>query len=71
MDDMLRGYLAGLKSGALELPDCHLRESVAYRHGWLNGRDDRLNCPRDRARVLLARADIIANATCRQDTSDA
>lgn len=65
--DMVRGYLAGYRSGAPDLPDCHCAKSAAFRHGWLNGRDDRLGRPREVASVLLARADLIlanTNASC-------
>lgn len=57
--EMNRGYLAGRESGAATLPDCHAAASPAFKHGWLNGRDDRLGQPRERASVLRARADMI------------
>lgn len=59
LGDMVLGYLAGLESGSLNLPNCHRSRTPAFKHGWLNGRDDRLGKPRERASVLLARARII------------
>lgn len=59
LDDMVAGYLAGLDSGAMELPDCHKEKSPAFKHGWLNGCDDGIGCPREKAQVLRRRADMI------------
>jgi hypothetical protein len=59
IDEMIRGYMDGLSSGAQEYPECHKRRSQAYRHGWLNGMDDRKGQPRDRAEVLRRRAAMI------------
>lgn len=61
-DDMTEGYLQGLSSSATNLPDCFKAKSVAFRHGWLNGRDDRLGKPRDDADVLRRRASMIDSA---------
>lgn len=58
-DEMVEGYLAGYKSGSYELPECHKDKSPAFKHGWLNGRDDGIKQPRDRASVLKARAEMI------------
>lgn len=58
-NEMVRGYLAGFNSTSDQLPDCHKNKSVAFRHGWLNGRDDRLGNPREKANVLLRRAEMI------------
>lgn len=58
-DEMVEGYLAGYKSGSYELPECHKGKSQAFKHGWLNGRDDGIQNPRDRASVLNARACMI------------
>ena len=59
----VQGYLAGYKSGSLELPPCHLDKPAAFKHGWLNGRDDRISKPRDRASVLRARYELIERNT--------
>lgn len=58
-DEMVRGYLAGLDSPSPELPDCLLRETAAFKHGWLNGRDDRIGKPREVCAVLRRRAGMI------------
>jgi len=56
---MVAGYMAGYASGSPELPECHISKSAAFRHGWLNGRDDRMHNPRERGSVLRSRADLI------------
>lgn len=61
LDDMIMGYRAGLNSENNEMPSILKKESAAFKHGWLNGRDDRLNKPRDSAFVIGKRADIILN----------
>lgn len=57
--EMMDGYMDGLNSGSQEIPDCHKNKSAAYRHGWLNGRDDRIHRPREKASVLRNRALMI------------
>ena len=46
LDEMTEGYLDGSKDDRVELPDSLSNRSASYRHGWLNGRDDRLHSPR-------------------------
>jgi len=66
LDDMTAGYLAGLSAiGQITPPLATCHRSVAYQHGWLNGRDDRLHIPRERASVLRARAAMIDAAAIR------
>lgn len=62
-NDMVRGYLLGFKSGSRTLPTCYAHASAAFKHGWLNGRDDRTGKPRDRYSVLRARAEMIERDT--------
>lgn len=57
--EMMAGYMDGLDAGSHEIPDCHRNKSAAYRHGWLNGRDDRIHKPREKASVLRNRASMI------------
>jgi hypothetical protein len=64
--EMVRGYWLGRVSGFAALPDCHALASPAFKHGWLNGRDDRLGLPRERASVLIARADMIIGDPARR-----
>lgn len=45
-DDMIEGYRDGLSDDRVDYPSTSNR-SASYRHGWLNGRDDRLSKPRD------------------------
>ena len=56
---MVNGYFAGLNSASSEPPQCHENQPAAFKHGWLNGRDDRVGNPRDRADVLRRRAQMI------------
>lgn len=62
MDEMVEGYLAGLASQSIFFPECHEFKSAAFRHGWMNGRDDRVGLPRERASVLLRRAEMIESS---------
>jgi hypothetical protein len=56
--DMMEGYWDGRDDERIEFPEQSNR-SPAYRHGWLNGRDDRLHKPRDTAENLRRQADLI------------
>lgn len=56
-DDMVVGYRDGLRDDRTELPDSLSNRSRSYRHGWLNGRDDRMNSPRACAADLRDLAD--------------
>lgn len=58
MDEMTEGYLDGFSDTRMDLPKQN-NYSPAYVHGWLNGRDDRINKPRSTADVLRRRADMI------------
>jgi hypothetical protein len=58
-DEMLEGYMEGFASELKELPNGNNR-SDSYRHGWNNGRDDRLKRPRASAATLRKEADDIA-----------
>lgn len=59
ISDMVEGYLAGLHSESIDLPECHAKKSPSFKHGWLNGRDDRQGTPRERFDVLRRRANMI------------
>lgn len=61
-DEMVAGYMKGFGGLTAELPACHESKSSAWKHGWNNGRDDRLGSPRDRADVLRRRADMILDS---------
>lgn len=50
--DMVEGYMDGFSDTELELPDRLANRSRSYKHGWLNGRDDRTNNPRKFAMTL-------------------
>lgn len=60
---VIEGYLKGLSSGSLELPECYRDYPTAFKHGWLNGRDDRIGIPRDKYSVLMARYKLIEDNT--------
>lgn len=59
----VEGYLSGYNSSSMEFPDCYINKPAAFKHGWLNGRDDRIRCHRDKASVLLARYKLIERNT--------
>jgi len=61
IDDMILGYQDGRDDYRMSLPKDN-NYSAAYNHGWLNGRDDRINTPRDKASVLRARAEMILSS---------
>lgn len=58
-DDMIEGYFDGKKSEFEELPNGSNR-SDSYKHGWRNGRDDRMGRPRESAESLRHEAAEIA-----------
>lgn len=58
--EMVHGYLDGVDDDRVEYQEQSNR-SEAYKHGWLNGRDDRIGFPRDTAENLRKRAREILN----------
>ena len=59
--EAMSGYCDGRADDRDEFPS-HSNRSEAYRHGWLNGRDDRLGKPRATAQELR---DIAADIEAR------
>ena len=57
IDEMVEGYRDGFRDTRDEFP-AHTNRPPTYRHGWLNGRDDRLRQPRASSAEL---ADIAAH----------
>lgn len=55
--DMVEGYLDGFRATEADFPDRLANRGESYRHGWLNGRDDRLGSPRSSAADLSEKAD--------------
>ncbi|MDQ5884031.1 MAG: hypothetical protein QG556_368 [Pseudomonadota bacterium] len=55
-NEMVSGYIDGLNS-SFDLPPKN--QTASYKHGWMNGRDDRLGEPRDNIDVIRARANMI------------
>lgn len=55
-DEMVEGYMDGLKDDRLDMPASN--RSASYQHGWLNGRDDRVRKPRASATELRVLADL-------------
>lgn len=51
--DIVDGYFDGREDARDEYPESSNR-SAFYRHGWLNGRDDRVGKPRACAAQILA-----------------
>jgi len=58
--EMEDGYYDGLCDNRIDLPESSNR-TAAYRHGWLNGRDDRTHSPRAFASVLRETAERTLN----------
>ena len=54
-DEMFEGYRDGFADERISFPAVSNR-SETYRHGWLNGRDDRLRKPRDCSKNLREEA---------------
>ena len=63
IDRVVIGYMEGLSSEDLELPSRYKNSKAAFKHGWLNGRDDRIGRPRDSYDVLMARYKMIEDNT--------
>lgn len=59
LEDMVAGYLVGLEKPHVAIPACYSDKSTAWRHGWVNGRDDAWGKPSTRASVNRRRADMI------------
>lgn len=51
-DETLKGYLDGFQDDREDEPPSLTNRTASYRHGWLNGRDDRLGRPRASAEAL-------------------
>ena len=56
-DDMIDGYMDGFHDDRAEFPSTLSNRGAAFRHGWENGRDDRVGKPRATARVLRVAAE--------------
>jgi hypothetical protein len=54
-DEMVEGYCDGLD---LDAPEPSANRSASYRHGFLNGRDDRRGQPRDTFANLNLQAEL-------------
>ena len=55
-NEMVEGYLDGLSDNRTDYPEASNRGS-SYRHGWLNGRDDRIKKPRASYSTLISQAE--------------
>lgn len=65
-DDMVEGYYDGLRDDRADFPDSLSNRSHSYRHGWLNGRDDRIGKARTTAADMRVLADL---ARAKDETS--
>lgn len=61
-DDTLAGYLDGYSDTRREYPDILSNRSDLYRHGWENGRDDRIGIPRSTAANIRYGLSMLADA---------
>ncbi|WP_332116011.1 hypothetical protein [Azorhizobium caulinodans] len=55
---MVQGYIDGLADERTDYPSSLANRGWAYRHGWLNGRDDRIGKPRAPAASLRDQANV-------------
>jgi hypothetical protein len=55
-EEMIEGYMDGFCDNRQDYPERSNR-SASYRHGWLNGRDDRIRQPRASYPTLLEAAE--------------
>ena len=55
--DLIEGYFDGRNDDEFELPIRLDNHSHSYKHGWLNGRDDRIGKSRDTAVNLRLQAE--------------
>jgi hypothetical protein len=55
--DMVEGFLDGYRDDRTDLPASLANRSRSYRHGWLNGRDDRVRKPRASYEIIRAQAE--------------
>ena len=55
---MVEGYFDGYRDDRDEFPESMANRSRSYRHGWLNGHDDRTGKPRASAEELRRAADV-------------
>jgi hypothetical protein len=60
--ELVDGYVMGYESSAMTIPECHKNKSAVFKHGWLNGRDDRIGKPRASADSLRRRLGMIENS---------
>lgn len=51
-DELTDGYLDGFNDERDAYPDSLANRGDRYRHGWMNGRDDRLGRPRASAAAI-------------------
>lgn len=58
-DEMVIGYLTGLKTKVYNIPDIYKNCSAAFKHGWISGRDYVFKLPSDKCSVRIARANMI------------
>lgn len=59
LNDMVLGYMDGKSDDRNEMPVSMSNRSYSYRHGWMNGRDDRINSPRASAAELRKMAYVV------------
>lgn len=58
-EQMVMGYWEGRKTCTYNMPEIFNNKSLAWKHGWVSGRDDAFGKPSDKASVRKARAEMI------------
>lgn len=61
-DEIIEGYFDGLGDDRIELPTSLENRTASYRHGWLNGRDDRIGRSRGKAKVIRNELNVAVTA---------
>jgi ribosome modulation factor len=64
--DIVEGYMDGISDKEIDFPERIANRSRSYKHGWRNGRDDRVSHPRKTFDELSRDAE----AAMKQDKDD-
>lgn len=67
--DIIDGYFDGREDARAEYPEASNR-SAFYRHGWLNGRDDRVGKPRATAQQIRDELAALARTLADADSKE-
>lgn len=66
LKEMVDGHMAGFNDSSSELPERYKDKSVAFKHGWTNGKNDRMSKVPTGVDVLRRRAEMILNTKTKE-----